>query len=133
MATPAATHAPVNQPAPGERAIAAVDSVDERGLPNPRLNGANESVGSGEGADGNGTNGSDSSEITGGTIIIDSNNANNDSTKARMELTGTWTSANASPGYYGSGYWWAGTEEISAPATFYFYMPAAGTRMPHIG
>jgi N-acetyl-anhydromuramyl-L-alanine amidase AmpD len=74
--------------------------------------------------DGGGGGGGD----TGGTIIIDSNNANNDATKARMELTGTWTSANASPGYYGSGYWWAGTEEVSAPATFYFYMPAAGTR-----
>jgi N-acetyl-anhydromuramyl-L-alanine amidase AmpD len=65
---------------------------------------------------------------TGGTIIVDSNNANNDATKARMELAGTWTSSNASPGYYGSGYWWAQTEQVSAPATFYFYMPAAGTR-----
>lgn len=63
-----------------------------------------------------------------GTIIVDSNNANNDPAKGRMELTGTWTSANASPGYYGSGYWWAGTEPISAPATFWFYMPAAGSK-----
>lgn len=65
---------------------------------------------------------------TGGTIIIDSNNANNDPAKGRMELTGTWTSANASPGYYGSGYWWGATEQVSAPATFWFYMPAAGSK-----
>lgn len=64
----------------------------------------------------------------GGTIIIDSNNANNDASTAKMELTGTWTSSNASPGYYGSGYWWGATEQISAPATFWFYLPSAGTK-----
>lgn len=64
----------------------------------------------------------------GGSIIVDSNNANNDAAKARMELTGTWTSATGTPGYYGSGYWYANTEAISAPATFYFYLDAAATK-----
>jgi N-acetyl-anhydromuramyl-L-alanine amidase AmpD len=63
-----------------------------------------------------------------GSIIVDSNNANNDATKARIELTGTWTSSNATAGYYGSGYWWAETAAQAAPATFLFYMPTAGTR-----
>jgi N-acetyl-anhydromuramyl-L-alanine amidase AmpD len=61
-------------------------------------------------------------------IVVDSNNANNDASKARMELTGTWSSANSTPGYYGSGYWWAHTEPVSAPATFWFYLPSAQTR-----
>jgi hypothetical protein len=62
------------------------------------------------------------------TIIVDSNNSLNDQSKARIELTGTWTSANSSPGYYGSGYWWGATAPISAPATFWFYLPSAGSR-----
>jgi N-acetyl-anhydromuramyl-L-alanine amidase AmpD len=64
----------------------------------------------------------------GAEIIVDSNNANNDAAKARMELTGTWTSATGTPGYYGSGYWYANTEAISAPATFWFYLDADATR-----
>jgi hypothetical protein len=64
----------------------------------------------------------------GGTIIIDSNNANNDANVARIDLTGTWTSANGTPGYYGTGYYWAATEAVSAPATFWFYLPSAGTK-----
>ncbi len=65
---------------------------------------------------------------TPGQIIVDSNNDNNDAAKARMELTGTWTAATGTPGYYGSGYWFATTEAVSAPATFWFYLDAAGTR-----
>ena len=66
----------------------------------------------------------------GGTaaIIVDSNNSNNNAAVARIELTGTWTSASSTPGYYGSGYWWAATEPVSAPATFWFYLPSAQTR-----
>jgi N-acetyl-anhydromuramyl-L-alanine amidase AmpD len=64
----------------------------------------------------------------GGTIVVDSNNANNDAAVARIELTGTWTSSSSTSGYYGSGYWYAQTEAVSAPATFWFYLPAAGTR-----
>jgi len=64
----------------------------------------------------------------GGEIIVDSNNANNDPALAKMELTGTWTSSSATPGYYGSGYWYANTAPVSEPATFWFYLGAAGTR-----
>lgn len=65
---------------------------------------------------------------TTGAIVVDSNDANNNPAVARMELTGTWTSATSSPGYYGSGYWFANTEAISAPATFWFYSATAGTK-----
>lgn len=64
----------------------------------------------------------------GGSIIVDSNNANNDVNVAKIELTGTWTSSNGTPGYYGTGYWWANTEATSAPATFWFYLSSAGTK-----
>jgi hypothetical protein len=64
----------------------------------------------------------------GAAIIVDSNNANNNAAVAKIELTGTWTSSSATPGYYGSGYWFANTAEVSQPATFWFYLPAAQTR-----
>jgi hypothetical protein len=64
----------------------------------------------------------------GGAIIIDSNNANNNQAVAKIELTGTWTSASSTPGYYGTGYYFANTEAASAPATFWFHLDAAGTR-----
>lgn len=61
-------------------------------------------------------------------IIVDSNNANNNASVARVELTGTWNSASATPGYYGSGYWFADTGTTAAPASFFFYLPAAQSR-----
>jgi hypothetical protein len=64
----------------------------------------------------------------GGALIVDSNNANNDAATGRMELTGTWTSSSSTPGYYGTGYWFANTAPESAPATFWFYSAAAGSK-----
>lgn len=61
-------------------------------------------------------------------IIVDSNNNNNDPDLARMEVSGNWASSNSTPGYYGTGYWWAGTQAISDPAHFWFYLPSAQTR-----
>ncbi len=61
-------------------------------------------------------------------IVIDSNSANNNATVARIEMTGTWTSASSTPGYYGSGYWQGATSETSAPATFWFYLAAPQSR-----
>jgi len=61
-------------------------------------------------------------------IVVDSDNARNDATKARVAYAGTWTSATATPGYHGSDYRWAATEPASTPATFWFYLPAAATR-----
>lgn len=66
----------------------------------------------------------------GGTtaIIVDSNNANNNSSKAKLELSGSWTASSSTSGYYGTGYYFANTSPISAPATFWFYLPSSGSR-----
>jgi N-acetyl-anhydromuramyl-L-alanine amidase AmpD len=64
----------------------------------------------------------------GASIIIDSNNANNNANVAKIELTGTWQATTGTPGYYGSGYYFANTAATSAPATFWFYLPAAATK-----
>ncbi|WPB82532.1 hypothetical protein KYC5002_25890 [Archangium violaceum] len=61
-------------------------------------------------------------------IIIDNNNAANDSTKGYIELTGTWTAATSTAGYYGSNYLYASTAAVSEPATFWFYLPAAASK-----
>ncbi len=59
---------PDGQPA----SVAAVDSVDEDGLPTRNGNLPNEPAGSDEGADGNPSNNSDTDETTGGLIIYNS-------------------------------------------------------------
>ena len=64
----------------------------------------------------------------GGGIIIDSNNANNNTAVAKIELAGAWTSSAGTPGYYGTGYWFAATAAVSQPATFWFHLPAAATK-----
>ncbi len=61
-------------------------------------------------------------------IIVDSNNANNNQSVAKIEVSANWTSANGTPGYYGTGYWWAGTKAISDGATFWFYLPSAASK-----
>ncbi|HYO57088.1 hypothetical protein [Archangium sp.] len=62
-------------------------------------------------------------------LVIDTNNANNDSTKGYVELTGTsWVSSTNVAGYYGSGYYASPTAAVSEPATFWFYLPAAATK-----
>lgn len=65
----------------------------------------------------------------GSSIIVDSNNANNNQSVARIELAagGAWQSSSGTPGYYGTGYWYAQTAESSAPATFWFYTATAGS------
>jgi N-acetyl-anhydromuramyl-L-alanine amidase AmpD len=62
------------------------------------------------------------------SIIIDSNNANNDASVARIEVSSNWISSSASAGYYGSGYYYASTEAISDGATFWFYLPANASK-----
>jgi hypothetical protein len=62
-------------------------------------------------------------------LVIDSNNANNDTSKGYIQLTGTsWTSSTNVAGYYGSGYYASPTAAVSEPATFWFYLPAAATK-----
>ena len=75
-----------------------------------------------------GDNGTGGGSAPTGSIIVDSNNANNNQNVARIELTGSWASSSSTAGYYGSGYWVANTAETSAPATFWFYLPSAQTR-----
>ena len=66
----------------------------------------------------------------GGTtdLIIDSNNSNNDTSKGYVEASANWVSSTNVAGYYGSGYWAGNGEAVSDPATFYFYMAAAGSK-----
>lgn len=61
-------------------------------------------------------------------IIVDSNNNNNDTSVGKIEVSANWVGTNATAGYYGTGYYYASTEAISDPATFWFYLPAAATK-----
>jgi hypothetical protein len=61
-------------------------------------------------------------------IIIDSNNSNNNSQQARIEVSTNWTSTSATAGYYGTGYFYASTAPVSDGASFWFYLPTAATR-----
>lgn len=61
-------------------------------------------------------------------IIIDSNNANNDSSRARIEVSANWTSTTYTAGYYGTGYYHAATSPVTDGATFWFYLPAAASK-----
>ena len=61
------------------------------------------------------------------SIIIDSNNANNNAAVARYEVSANW-SVGSSAGYYGTGYNYASTQAVSDAATFWFYLPAAATK-----
>ena len=65
---------------------------------------------------------------SGASIIVDSNNANNDGNVASFEASASWTASSGSPGYYGSGYYFASTTAASDPATFWFYLPTAATK-----
>ncbi|NOJ82071.1 N-acetylmuramoyl-L-alanine amidase [Myxococcus xanthus] len=60
-------------------------------------------------------------------IVVDSNNANNDSTKGYIAVPSTWARG-TSAGYYGNDYYYASTQPVSEPAVFHFHMPAAGSR-----
>ncbi|PZR07680.1 MAG: N-acetylmuramoyl-L-alanine amidase [Archangium gephyra] len=69
---------------------------------------------------------------TGGTnpaqIIVDSNNASNDQTRGYIQLSANWKSSSNVSGYYGSGYWYAPTAEVSDGAAFFFKLDSAQTR-----
>jgi N-acetyl-anhydromuramyl-L-alanine amidase AmpD len=60
-------------------------------------------------------------------LVVDSNNANNDSTKASVQASANWA-VGANAGYYGNNYYTAPTAAVSDPFVFSFYMAAAGTR-----
>ncbi|HYO71896.1 MAG TPA: hypothetical protein VEU33_38050, partial [Archangium sp.] len=60
-------------------------------------------------------------------LVVDSNNANNDSTKGYVQVSANWT-VGANTGFYGNNYYTAATAAVSDPFVFHFYMPAAGTK-----
>ncbi|MEW6433104.1 MAG: N-acetylmuramoyl-L-alanine amidase [Myxococcota bacterium] len=62
------------------------------------------------------------------TIIVDSNNANNNQARGYIQVSANWTSSTNVAGYYGTGYWWARTAEISDGAAFFFKLDQAGAR-----
>lgn len=65
---------------------------------------------------------------TGGALVIDSNNANNDVTRGYIRVSGNWVSSTNVAGYYGTGYWYAPRASVSDAAAFLFYMPEAGEK-----
>lgn len=62
------------------------------------------------------------------TIIVDSNNNNNNTSRGYIEVSSNWTGSSSTSGYYGTGYYYATTQAVSDPATFWFYLPAAATK-----
>jgi hypothetical protein len=63
-----------------------------------------------------------------GTLVIDSNNANNNQARGYLQVSGNWKSSTNIAGYYGSGYWYATTAPVSDGAAFFFKLDAAGSR-----
>jgi hypothetical protein len=62
----------------------------------------------------------------GGGLIVDSNNGRNDTDRAYMEVSDAWTATSLTPGYFGTGYYFATTDEVCDPARFWFYLDEAG-------
>ncbi|WNG40261.1 hypothetical protein F0U61_46185 [Archangium violaceum] len=60
-------------------------------------------------------------------LVIDNNNANNDTTKGYSQISANWATG-TSAGFYGNNYNYASTQAISDPAVFFFYLPAAATK-----
>lgn len=63
-----------------------------------------------------------------GTVIVDSNNANNNQARGYVQVSANWKSSANIAGYYGSGYWYATTAEVSDGAAFFFKLDADGAR-----
>jgi N-acetylmuramoyl-L-alanine amidase len=64
----------------------------------------------------------------GGELIVDSNNDNNDADVAEMQVSSNWTGTSSTAGYYGSGYFFADTAELSDGAVFWFHLDEGGPR-----
>jgi hypothetical protein len=66
----------------------------------------------------------------GGTeIVVDSNQANNDSSKAKVTPgTADWVSSTSVSGYWGTGYYVASSKAIADSVNFEFYLAADATR-----
>jgi hypothetical protein len=62
------------------------------------------------------------------SIVVDNNNAANNSATGRFEASTTWTTTSGTAGFHGTNYAFASTQAVSDGATFWFYLPAAGTK-----
>ena len=65
-------------------------------------------------------------DVTFSEIIVDDDDANNDSSVASFTASSNWIGSSYSPGYWGTGYHYASTQAISDTAEFWFYLQAAG-------
>ncbi|PZR07676.1 MAG: N-acetylmuramoyl-L-alanine amidase [Archangium gephyra] len=63
-----------------------------------------------------------------GALVIDSNNSNNNQARGYVQVSANWKSSSNVAGYYGSGYWYANTAEVSDGAAFFFKLDAAGSK-----
>ena len=80
------------------------------------------------GTTGGGDGGGGDTPPVGNEIIVDSNNSRNDLAKARIEVSSNWSASNSVSGFLGTGYYYAETAPVSDGASFWFYMPQAGTK-----
>ncbi len=62
------------------------------------------------------------------SIIVDSNNANNNTAQGYIQVSANWLSSSGTAGYYGTGYYYASTQAISDGASFWFYLPSAASK-----
>jgi N-acetyl-anhydromuramyl-L-alanine amidase AmpD len=67
-------------------------------------------------------------DLASGELIVDSNNNLNDPSRGRIAVSGNWIATSATPGYYGSGYYFASTGATGDPAAFHFYLPEPARR-----
>lgn len=65
---------------------------------------------------------------SGTVIVVDSNNANNTQAQGYVQVSANWKSSTNVVGYYGSGYWYATSSEVSDGAAFFFKLDADGGR-----
>jgi N-acetyl-anhydromuramyl-L-alanine amidase AmpD len=64
----------------------------------------------------------------GSAVIIDSNNANNNQARGYIQISANWKSSSNVAGYYGTGYWYAPTAQVSDGAAFFFKLDSAGAK-----
>ncbi|MFP2923826.1 hypothetical protein ACLESO_01160 [Pyxidicoccus sp. 3LG] len=64
---------------------------------------------------------------TGSGLIVDNNNANNDTSKGYSQISANWVLGSGT-GYHGNNYHYASTQAVSDTAVFFFYLPAAATK-----
>ncbi len=68
-------------------------------------------------------------KVPAGEIIVDSNASRNNPAVAKISVPAAWVSASATPGYFGTGYWYALTAAgATDDVVFSFYLPSAAQK-----